>query len=373
MDFAFTAEHEELRQTVRRFLEDKSDEQAVRATMVTERGYSEDVWKQMAEQMALQSMIVPEKHGGAGFGPVELSIVLEEMGRALVCAPYLSTAVLAVNALLEAGSPAAQKAILPTIASGQAVATVALVDAGCGWSIDDVETRAEEDGKAWRLTGTKVHVLDGHVADVLLVAALAGDEVALYRVEPGADNLERTLTPTLDITRKLAVVKMSGTQATRVDRGGDQTAALRKAVALTTIALAAEQVGGAHKCLEMSTEYAKTRLQFGRPIGSFQAIKHRCADMLVEVEFAKSAAYHAAFRAAEKVAEEELQAAASMAKSYCSEAYFDVTAETIQVHGGMGFTWEHPAHLYFKRARSTSTLFGSPVEHREKLADHLGL
>ncbi len=373
MDFSFTDEHEELRQMVRRFLEDKSDEQAVRATMTTERGYSEEVWTQMAEQLALQAMVVPEEHGGAGFGPVELSIVLDEMGRALLCAPYLSTAVLSAYALREAGSPAAQKDLLPGIAAGQRVATVALVDAGCGWSIDDVETRAEEDGAAWRLSGRKVHVLDGHVADVLLVVALAGDEVGLFRVEPGADNLERSLTPTLDITRKLATVQLSGTQATRVDGGGDQTAALRKAVALTTVALAAEQVGGAQKCLEMSTEYAKTRLQFGRPIGSFQAIKHRCADMLVEVEFAKSAAYHAAFRAAGGGEEGEILAAAGVAKSYCSEAYFDVTAETIQVHGGMGFTWEHPAHLYFKRARSSSALFGSPIEHRERLADHLGL
>lgn len=373
MDFAFTQEHEELRQTVRRFLADKSDEQAVRATMVTERGYSTEVWTQMAEQLGLQSMIVPEAHGGSGFGPVEVSIVLEEMGRSLLCAPYLSTAVLAVQTLLEAGSTAAQKAILPAIASGEAVATLALVDSGCGWSADDVETRAEEDGGAWRLTGTKVHVLDGHVADVILVAALAGDEVGVFRVEPGADGIDRSLTPTLDLTRKLARIGFDRTPTTRIDGGGDQTSSLRRALARTTIALSAEQVGGAQMCLEMSTEYAKTRMQFGRPIGSFQAIKHRCADMLVEVEFARSAAYHAAFRAAAGADEEEWMTAASIAKSYCSDAYFDVAAETIQVHGGMGFTWEHPAHLYFKRAKSSAVLFGGPTEHREKVADHLGL
>jgi alkylation response protein AidB-like acyl-CoA dehydrogenase len=291
----------------------------------------------------------------------------------VLCAPYLSTAVLAVNALVEAGSEEAKGEILPAIAAGQSVATVALVDAGKGWDVSAVATAAEQDGAAWRLTGSKSFVLDGHVADVILVAARAGDGLGLFRVEPGADNLKRSLTPTLDVTRKLATIELAGTQATRIDGGGDQTAALERAVALTTIALAAEQVGGAQKCLELSTEYAKTRLQFGRAIGSFQAIKHRCADMLVEVEFAKSAAYHAAFRAAESDDPAEIAAAACMAKSYCSEAYFDVTNATIQVHGGMGFTWEHPAHLYFKRAKSSATLFGDPLEHRERLAEQLGL
>lgn len=373
MDFAFTEEHEELRQTVRRFLEGKSDEQAVRALMATERGYSQEVWRQMAEQMALQAMIVPEEHGGAGFGPVELSIVLEEMGRTLLCAPYLSTAVLAVHALVAAGSTEAQAQMLPSIAAGESVATVALVDAGRGWDVAAVSCVAERDGAVWRLTGDKTYVLDGHVADVLLVVARSDDGVGLFRVEPAADGLRRSLTPTLDTTRKLARVELARVQATRVDAGGDQTAALRRALALTTVALAAEQVGGAQKCLEMSTDYAKTRLQFGRAIGSFQAVKHRCADMLVAVEFARSAAYHAAFRAAESDDDGEIQAAASMAKSFCSEAYFDVANETIQVHGGMGFTWEHPAHLYFKRAKSSAALFGDPVEHRETLAEHLGL
>ncbi len=371
MDFAFTEEHEELRQTVRRFLADKSDEAAVRALMTTDRGYSDEVWTQMAEQMALQGMIVPEQYGGNGFGQVEVAIVMEEMGRSLLCAPYLSTAVFAVNALVEAGSEDARADILPKIAAGQSVATVAITEANGVWDVDAIETKAEQDGDAWRLTGTKAFVLDGHVADVILVAARTSDGVGLFRVEGGADNLTRTLSPTLDLTRKLATLELKGTHATRADGGGDQSAALRKAVDLTVVAITAEQVGGAQMCLDMSTDFAKTRLQFGRPIGSFQAIKHRCADMLVEVEFARSAAYHAAFRAAEDDPETAL--AVSMAKSYCSEAYFHVAAETIQVHGGMGFTWEHPAHLYFKRAKSTSALFGDPVEHRERVADQLAI
>ena len=373
MDFAFTEEHEELRQTVRRFLEGKSDEAAVRALMTTERGYSEEVWTQMAEQMALQGMMVPEQYGGNGFGPVEMSVVMEEMGRSLLCAPYLSTAVFAVNALMEVGAEEAKAEILPNVSAGQCIATVALTEAGRGWDVEAIETRAERDGDAWRLTGSKAYVLDGHIADVLLVTARADDGVGLFRVEGAADNFVRTLTPTLDLTRKMATLDMTGTHATRVDGGGDRAESLRKVVASTIVALAAEQVGGAQKCLELSTEFAKTRLQFGRPIGSFQAIKHRCADMLVEVEFARSAAYNAAFRAAENGDQAEILASSSIAKSYCSEAYFGIAADTIQVHGGMGFTWEHPAHLYFKRAKSSSALFGEPVEHREKIAAHLGL
>jgi len=373
MDFAFTDEHEELRQTVRRFLDNKSDEQAVRRLMTTEQGYSEEVWSQMAEQLALQGLAVPEQYGGSGFGPVEIAIVMEEMGRALLCAPFLSTAVLAVNTLMLAGSDKAREEILPGIAAGSSVATLAFVDEGKGWDIDAVEMKATEQGGGWNLSGVKSYVLDGHVADVILVAARAKDGIGLFRVEAGAANLQRELLPTLDLTRKLARLQFKATPATRIDGGGDQSAALRKAIALTTVALCAEEVGGAQRCLELSTDYAKTRLQFGRPIGSFQAIKHRCADMLVEVEFAKSAAYHAAFHAAESDDDGEIEAATSMAKSYCSEAYFHTTAETIQVHGGMGFTWEHVAHLYFKRARSSAALFGEPVEHRERVAKHLGL
>ena len=373
MDFAFTEVHDELRKTVRRFLEDKSGEQAVRALMTTESGYSEEVWSQMAEQMALQGMVIPEEYGGNGFGPVELSVVLEEMGRALLCAPYLATAVLATYALLEAGSEEAKKGLLPRIAAGKSIATVALVEKDGSWDVGATKVEAEQAGGVWSLQGEKIAALDGHVADTVFVVARSGDEVGLFQVEAGADNLDREALPTLDLTRKMANLKFSGVHATRVDAGGDQTQALKRAVTRTIIGLCAEQVGGTQKCLELSTEFAKTRMQFGRAIGSFQAIKHRCADMLVEAEFAKSAAYNAAFTAANGAGAADVEAAASMAKSYCSEAYFNVAADTIQVHGGMGFTWEHPAHLYFKRAKATSLLFGDPVEHRERLAGHLSL
>ncbi len=371
MDISFNEEHEELRRTVRRFLDDRSDEQAVRNTMDTEQGYDEDVWKKMAQQMGLQGLIVPAEHGGAGLGAVEMMVVLEEMGRALLCAPYLSTAVLAASAIAEAGTDAAKKEILAGIADGSTIATVALVDEGADWGVGDVTMKATADGSSFTLTGKKTFVLDGHTANVILVVAHAGDGLALFRVDAGAAGLETSALPTLDQTRKLASLSFSGTPAIRISAAGDQTAAIERSLALTLIGITAEQVGGAQRCLEMSTQYAKERLQFGRPIGSFQAIKHRCADMLVSVEFSKSAVYNAGFIAAE--GGEGLAEAVNMAKSYCSEAFFKAAGDTIQIHGGMGFTWEHPAHLYFKRAKSSSLLFGGPLQHREQLANRVGI
>ena len=371
MDFQFTEEHEELRRTVRRFMESTSDEATVRRLMRTDEGYDAGVWKQMAEQLGLQGLIVPAEHGGAGLGFVELAIVLEEMGRVVCCAPFLSTAVLAPMTLRLAADDATQAALLPGIASGSSVVSVAVAEADGQWAPAAVATRAEQKGGAWVLNGTKGYVLDGHTADVILVAARAGDTVSLFQVAGDAPGLTRTALPTLDLTRKLARLELSNTPAKRI-AAGDVTAALDRVLLFAATAVAAEQAGGAQRCLEMSTEYAKTRIQFGRPIGSFQAIKHRCADMLVEAEFAKSAAYHAAFTAADG-ADEELAPAAHMAKSYCSEAYLHAAAETIQIHGGMGFTWEHPAHLYFKRAKSSAVLFGDAVRHRERLAEALGL
>lgn len=371
MDFEFTQEHDELRQTVRRFLDNDSTEAKVRNVMVSEEGFDRDVWRTMAEQMGLQGLIIPEEHGGAGMGPVELAVVLEEMGAALLCAPYLSTAVLAVTALLKSGDAAACAEILPGIAAGRTIATVAIGESGTGNDLDRIATRAVADGATWRLNGEKSHVLDGHTADVLLVAARTDDGLGLFRVEGVADGVERRLLPTLDLTRKLAHVSFREARAIRVG-AGDARALWEQVISTGAIALTCEQVGGAQRVLAMAVDYAKTRLQFGRPIGSFQAIKHRCADMLVDVEFAKSAAYHAAFCAAEG-RDSELPVAVAMAKSYCSDAYFRIANDNIQVHGGMGFTWEHPAHLYFKRAKSSAVLFGSAAAHRERLADHLGL
>ncbi len=372
MDFAFTPEHEELRQTIRRFLQDRSPEPVVRRTMVTEQGYERDTWQAMAEQLGLPGLLVPDHLGGTGLGPVELAIAFEEMGRALLCAPMLSTAVLAVSALREAARTEVQEELLPALATGQKTAALAWAEPGNVWEPQQIRMKAARTGKGWTLSGEKVAVIDGHTADELLVVARAGKALSLFRVAGEADGVQRVRLPTLDLTRKLARVTFTKARAEQIAASEDVSEALARVFYLALIALAAEQTGGAQYCLEMSTQHAKTRWQFGRPIGSFQAIKHRCADMLVAVEFAKSAAYHAAFRAAEQDAA-ELPIAARMAKAYCSEAFFQVANDTIQVHGGMGFTWEHPAHLYFKRAKSSALLFGDPIHHRERLAALIGV
>jgi alkylation response protein AidB-like acyl-CoA dehydrogenase len=371
MDISFTHEHEQLRQTVRRFMENESNEQTVRKLMETERGYDSRTWERLASELSLVGLIVPEQHGGAGLGPIELSIVMEEMGRVLFCGPYLSTAVLATSALLRCANDATKAKLLPAIASGKSIAALAFVEEHGRWDADSIAMKASKDGSNWKLSGLKDYVIDGSIADVLLVVAGADNGLGLFQVDGAAAKLERIDLPTLDLTRKLARLSFSGTPATLLSQG-DATAAIRHVLALGAAMVAAEQVGGTQKCLELSTEYAKSRLQFGRPIGSFQAIKHKCADMLVETEFARSAAYHAAFAAAEND-ETELQAAAYIARSYCSEAFFHAAAENIQIHGGMGFTWEDPAHLYFKRARASSMMFGDPIDQRQKLAATLGL
>jgi alkylation response protein AidB-like acyl-CoA dehydrogenase len=371
LNFAFSEEQEELRRIVRQFLEDKSPETAVRELMATEKGYDDAVWRQMAEQMGLQGLIIPEEHGGSGFGYIELIVVLEEMGRALLCAPYFSTVVLAGNTLLHAGDDSAKADYLPGIASGDTIATLAFTEDNGRWDESGITATASRSADGWVIDGHKMYVLDGHVADLLLVAARSPKGVSLFAVDAGAPGLSRTALSTMDQTRKQARLELSSTPARLVGTEGRGWTVLERVLDLAAVALAAEQVGGAQKCLDMSVEYAKVRVQFGRPIGSFQAIKHKCADMLLEVESAKSAAYYAGWCASEL--NDELPSVASLAKAYCSEAYFHASAENIQIHGGIGFTWEHPAHLYFKRAKSSELLFGDPTYHRELLAQRIGI
>ncbi|MFZ8998301.1 MAG: acyl-CoA dehydrogenase family protein [Ilumatobacteraceae bacterium] len=371
MNFAFTDEQEELRSTIRSFMEAKSPETAVRAQMETEAGFDRAVWGQMAEQMGLQGLAIPEEFGGSGFGFVELGIVLEEMGRALLCAPFFSTVVLAANTLVHSGDEAAKAAHLPGIASGATIATLAFTEPSGKWDEAGITMPATKSGDGYTLTGTKSFVLDGHTADLLIVAARTGAGVSLFAVDGGASGLTRTALSTMDQTRKQAKIDFADTPATLIGAEGKGWDVLSTVLDLAAIALAAEQVGGAQFVLEMAVQYAKDRVQFGRPIGSFQAIKHKCADMLLEVESAKSAAYYGLWCASEM--NDEMSSVASLAKAYCSEAYFHATAENIQIHGGIGFTWEHPAHLYFKRAKSSELLFGDPTYHREQLAQRIGI
>ena len=371
MNFAFSEEQEELRRVVRQFLDDKSPESAVREQMDTERGFDDAVWAQMGEQMGLQGLIVPEEYGGMGYTYVELIVVLEEMGRSLLCAPYFSTVVLAANTLIHSGDEAAKSGLLPGLASGQTIATLAFTEESGRWNEDGIAMEATDDGGQWRVSGTKMYVLDGHTADLIIVAARTPNGVSLFHCAGDVEGLTRTALSTMDQTRKQARLEFDSTPVALIGDEGEGWAVLERVLDLAAVALAAEQVGGAQMCLDTAVQYAKDRVQFGRPIGSFQAIKHKCADMLLEVESAKSAAYYAGWCAAEL--NDELPSVASLAKAYCSEAYFHAAAENIQIHGGIGFTWEHPAHLYFKRAKSSELLFGDPTYHRELLAQRIGI
>ena len=366
MNFAFTEEQEQLREFVRSFMTEKSTEEAVREQMETDQGYDAAVWKQMSEQMGLPALVIPEEYGGQGFSFVELGVVLEEMGRALLCAPFFSS-MLASLTLLHSGDEDAKKAHLPGIAAGETIAALAYTEENGKWDASAVT--ATSDGST--ISGTKSFVIDGHTADLLIVAAKTGAGISLFTVDGNADGVTRELLATMDQTRKQAKITLDNAPATLIGTDGGGWDTLETVLDLAAIALAAEQVGGAQFVLDMAVQYAKDRVQFGRPIGSFQAIKHKCADMLLEVESAKSAAYYGLWCASEM--NDELPSVASMAKAYCSDAYFHATAENIQIHGGIGFTWEHPAHLYFKRAKSSELMFGDPSYHREQLAQRIGL
>jgi alkylation response protein AidB-like acyl-CoA dehydrogenase len=371
VNFAFNEEQEQLRQLVRTFLDDQSPVERVMEVMEGDVTVDEPLWAQMAEQLGLQALAIPEEFGGSGYGFLELVVVFEEMGRRLPCVPFFSTVALAATALLQSGDEAAQKEHLPAIASGELTATLALTEGDARWDPDAIQLAATEDGNGWTLTGTKSHVIDGARAGLVLVAARTANGISLFAVDGTSAGLTRQELTPMDLTRPLATLTFDATPARLVGREGEAWPGLLTTLRLAVVALAAEQVGGAQHCLESAVAYAKERLQFGRPIGSFQAVKHICADMLVQVESARSAAYYAGWAAAEM--DDDLPVAASMAKAYCSDAYTWVAGQNIQVHGGIGFTWEHPAHLYFKRAKSSELLFGDPAHHRELLAQALDI
>jgi alkylation response protein AidB-like acyl-CoA dehydrogenase len=376
VNFAFSEDQEELRRTVRQFLEAKSPSTEVRRLMETTEGYDEAVWKQMGQELGLQAIHIPEEYGGQGFTFIELGIVLEEMGRVLLCAPFFSSVVLAANAILNAGTDEQKQALLPGIASGETIATLAFTEPAGKWDAAGITMEAKESGGTWTLDGEKMFVLDGHTADLIVVVArTAGtsgtDGISFFTVRGDADGLTRTPLSTMDQTRKQARVEFAGVKAEPLGTPGDGFAAFSKTLDQAAVGLANEMMGGAQLVLDMSVEYAKVRVQFGRPIGSFQAIKHKCADMLLEVESGKSAAYYASWCAAED--NDELPVVAALAKAYCSEAYFHAAAENIQIHGGIGFTWEHDAHLYFKRAKSSEIYLGDATYHRELLAQRIGI
>jgi alkylation response protein AidB-like acyl-CoA dehydrogenase len=376
--FAATDEQLELSSVVRQFLEDKAPLAQARRLMETADGLDSAVWDQMASQLGLQGLHIPEAYGGMGFSFAELGLVLEEMGRALLCAPYFSCVVLAASAVLAAGTPEQRQELLPPIAAGQLRATLAVAEGGDVWDPASITAQARPDRGACRLHGTKTLVIDGHTAQTVIVAARAPGSagaagVGLFAVDGAAGGLTRTPLPALDQTRKLARLDFDGTPALRLGDTDTDTGwpALLRTLRQAAVCLAAEQVGGAQRCLEMAVGYAKTRTQFGRPIGGFQVIKHRCADLLLAVETARSAALYAIEAAAADSA--ELPMAASLALAHCSEVFSRAASENIQIHGGIGFTWEHDAHLFLKRAKSSEYLLGSVSRHREAVAELMGL
>ena len=379
MEFTFSDEQNELRRAARRFLEVESSEERVRAAMETEQGYDSAVWRQLSEELAWTALTIPETYGGLGMSVLDLHPLMEEMGRALLCAPFFSTVCLGANALLVAGSEELKEEHLAPIAAGELTATLAYEEKNRKRGPDAVEAGFSREGSDYVLRGKKHFVIDGHSAGLLIIAARAeksrgAEGVSLFAVPADAKGLRRTWTPTMDQTRRLASVELDGVKVPAAALLGDEGQgweACERTLDLARIALSAEQVGGAEMCLDTAVEYAKVRKQFGRAIGSFQAIKHKCADMLTMIESARSAAFYASALAAQD--EPDLRDAASSAKAFCSDTFFHCAAENIQIHGGIGFTWEHPAHLYFKRAKSTEALLGDPSFHRERVAQQMGL
>ncbi|MFJ9150730.1 acyl-CoA dehydrogenase family protein [Streptomyces sp. NPDC102270] len=381
MDFAFSEEQEELGRTVRAFLAHTSPETETRRLMETPEGFDPALWRRMGTELGLQGLAVPEEYGGAGCGPVEVGVVMEEMGRALLCAPFLSSAVLATTTLLRCADEEARKRLLPGLSSGELVGTLALTEDSARWDAAGVRLTARESNGSWLLSGHKMFVLDGATADVVLTVArienATDDGIGVFCVEGDAPGLTRAPLPTMDPTRRQARLDYRDVPATRLRTHGDGWDLVSEVLDRAAVALAAEQVGVASRALDMAVEYARVRHQFGRPIGSFQAVKHLLADVLLEVESARAAAHYALLAAEDaenpQNADAELPAVASLAKAFCSDACVQAAEENIQVHGGIGFTWEHPAHLYLKRAKTSQLLFGDPAYHRELLARRIGL
>jgi alkylation response protein AidB-like acyl-CoA dehydrogenase len=371
VDFALSDEQTTLQEVLRDFFDKKSPESAVREQMADPRAYDKVLWRTMADQLGLQSLAIPEKYGGSGFSFVELGITLGEMGRALVISPFFASCVMAAQLLLAVDDVDANKEYLPNLASGELIGTVAVAEDSGSWLSADVTTAATESPGGWTISGHKSYVFDGAVADVLLVAARTGDRLAVFAVDHAAAGMTRVPLETMDQTRKQARIEFNGTPARLLGSADRGQAAIETMLDHAMIALSAESLGGTAKVLDMAVEYAKVREQFGRPIGSFQAIKHKCASMLVELESSRSAVYYALW--AVSAGDPDVPKLASLTKAFCTDTYLYACGENIQIHGGIGFTWEHPAHLYLKRAKNAQLFMGSSDFHRQRLADLIGI
>jgi alkylation response protein AidB-like acyl-CoA dehydrogenase len=375
VDFGLNEDQETLAKYARDFLTKECPTTFVRKMLDDETALDTAFYKKMAE-LGWMGIAIPEQFGGQGMSYVDLAVLLEEMGRALVPGPFFASVCMAAPVVLEAGSDAQKKEILTGIASGERNATLAYTESARA-DASSIELSAREGDGAYTLNGTKRFVLDAQIADTLIVAARTSESgdptqgVTLFVVDAKAPGITVTQLNAMDMTRRLCDVSFDGVKVTAAAILGSQENGwrpLERALLKATGMLCAESVGGAQKVLDMSVEYAKERIQFGRPIGSFQAVKHKCAEMLVDVELGRSAMYYAAWAASEDDA--ELPLAASMAKAFCGDAFTRVASTGIHVHGGIGFTWEHDMHLYFKRAKANEVFLGDPTHHRD-LVTHL--
>lgn len=368
--FETTEEQRQLRGTLRDLFASRATSAAVRRAMLENAGADDTLWAELAG-LGLVGLAVPEEYGGGGASAVEVCILLEEAGRRLAPVPLLSTSVLGVTLLAACGSTDHRSAVLPLVASGAIRLAVAYLDEQ-GRAGQPPSVQAAADGGHWVLRGTAGYVIDGLGAGVIVTAARAPDGLGLFLVPADAVGLTRTPIPVLDLTRPMATVTFDGVKVDSASRlTGDAEASLATALTAGVIALASEQVGATDEVLAMTTAYARQRVQFGRAIGSFQAVKHGLADGLMRLEASRSVALHAARSLAVGDAQ-ELAIAAPMAGAYCGEIFEDIAADALQFHGGVGFTWEHDVHLYYKRAKSSKLLFGGPHHHRRALGDALG-
>jgi alkylation response protein AidB-like acyl-CoA dehydrogenase len=362
LEFKFTEEQQMIRETAETFFRENSTSAAIRSAMATEQGYDTALWQAICNDVCFQSITIPEEHGGRGLGYVELVAVLEQMGRYLLCSPFFSTVCLAANALFIAADKTQQAEYFGKIINGE---TGALLLTG--------NAQYKKHGDTYVLDGQYRYVIDGHTANFFIAVADGEQGCGLFVLPAHTTGVSRRWLPTVDQTRKQAEVvfknvSVASTQCLLTNAHAE----LAKILQLATIALAAEQVGGTQQILDMTVAYTKTRVQFNRPVASFQAVKHQAADMMLRAEVARSAVYYAACVADDTLRcgplSPELPEAASVAKAYCSDAYFQNAATAIQLHGGVGFTWEYDVHLYFKRAKSSEILLGNATHHREQIA-----
>lgn len=377
MEFSFSGDQDELRRAARRFLEIASSEERVRAAMETERGYDTAVWEQLAKELAWTALTIPEEYGGLGMSYLDLHPLMEEMGRALLCSPFFSTICLGANALLIGGDTAQKERWLPSIASGELTATLAYTEKNGRWDSTGIEATCSSSGSEYLLRGHKHYVVDGHTADLVIVAARsAGSKgnhgVSLFAVPPNSEGMKRSWLPTLDQTRRQAAIELDDVVVPsdcRLGTEGGGWAICERTIDLAMIALAAEQVGAAEACLDMSVEYAKVRQQFGRAIGSFQAIKHKLADAFIANELARSNCYYAAWALSTDAA--DFPIAAASARIAATQAFQYIAAENIQSHGGIGFTWESDCQLFYRRAKLLALSLGGVHRWKNRLIDQL--